>query len=125
MKRSIVLSLLASLAFSAAALTGAGAQSEPGHFNVQIWNDITHDYPLTGTMDITYHPDGIIRGYYHPAGLPSFVPITGGRDGDRIWLTIGTSGRWTLNGHFHDGRITGSASRSGATTPYSFVATPG
>lgn len=123
MKRSIAVSALMALVFCTAAVFAASAQDQTEHYNIAIFNALTHDYPVTGTMDITYHADGIVRGYYHPAGLPSFVPITGGRTGDSIWLTIGTQGRWTLNGHFHDGKITGSATSSQRHFPYSFVAT--
>ena len=126
MKRALALSLLAALVIAGSAFGTVRAQSDAAHFNVQIWNDITHDYPVTGTMDLSYRPGGIVRGYYHPAGLPSFVPITGGRSGDHIWLTIGLTDRWTLDGHVRDdGKITGSARSWSHVTPYSFVATPG
>lgn len=87
------------------------------HFDVAVWNTVTHDYPVTGSMDLTYHPDGIVTGYYHPANLPSYIPIQGGRNGNNIWLTIGIHGVWHLDGHFNaEGKIVGSA--------YSNVQTP-
>lgn len=125
MKRSIALSALLSLVFCTATLATVSAQDQTEHYNIAIFNSLTHDYPVTGTMDLTFHSDGIVRGYYHPAGLPSFVPITGGRTDDSIWLTIGTEGRWTLNGRLRDdGKITGSATGGHRNFPYSFVATP-
>jgi hypothetical protein len=141
MKRSVIISLLAALAFSTAAI-GSVRADDATHYNVAIWNPITNAYPVTGTMDLTFHSDGIVRGYYHPAGLPSFVPITGGRQGDHIWLTIGRQGAWQLDGRFHDGKITGSAidehpgfdrnidkfgapvALTNAAPTYSFTATP-
>ncbi len=141
MKRSLIISLLAALAISSAAV-GIARADEASHYNVAIWNPITNAYPVTGTMDLSFHPGGVVRGYYHPAGLPSFIPITGGRTGNRIWLTIGLYGSWQLNGRFHDGKITGSAidehpsldnnvgkfgvpvALVGAAPIYSFVATP-
>lgn len=124
MKRTIAVSALMALVFSAAAVLTVSAQDQTEHYNIAIFNALTHDYPVTGTMDLTYHANGIVRGYYHPAGLPSFVPITGGRTGNSIWLSIGTQGKWTLNGRVNDnGKITGSATGHG-DFPYSFVATP-
>jgi hypothetical protein len=119
----MALAVLAAFVLFSGAATTVRADSATNHYDIAIWNVLTHDYPVTGTMDLTYHGDGTVRGYYHPAGLPSFVPITGGRQGDHIWLTIGTQGRWTLDGNFRDGKITGSAN-NGGMTPYSFVATP-
>ncbi len=129
MKRSIVLrfvalALFVGLASYAGTVATAGAQDQTTHYDVAIWNPLTHDYPVTGTMDITYLENGIVRGYYHPAGLPSFIPITGGHSGDHVWLTIGQSGQWMLNGHVRDGKISGSATRGTGVTPYSFTATP-
>lgn len=127
MKRSIALTVLAALVISVGGMATVRAQDTTNHYNIQIWNDITHDYPVTGSMDLTYHANGIVKGFYHPAGLPSFIPITGGRTGDHIWLTIGWHGSWQLNGHLRDGKIVGAATNEspGSTTPYSFVATPG
>ncbi|MGH7737499.1 MAG: hypothetical protein ACREMP_06485 [Candidatus Tyrphobacter sp.] len=124
MKRSLALSLFAALVIAVGSYGAVAAQEPSQHFDVRIWNDITHAYPFTATMELRYRADGVVRGFYHPAGLPSFVPIVGGRTGDSIWLNIGTSDRWTFNGRFRDGKIVGSARRSGRVTPYSFVATP-
>lgn len=121
--RSIALTLIAALAVLGGGLATASAQPNTLHYDVKIWNPITLEYPVTGTMDLTEHSDGVIQGYYHPAGLPSFVPITGGLQGDHIWLTIGRMGGWTLDGRLENGRIRGSATHGGRT-PYSFVATP-
>jgi hypothetical protein len=109
MKKLYALSLIAVFAFGLAACGVARADTPATHYNVSIWNSLTHAYPVAGSMDLRFHADGIVDGYYHPAGLPSFVPITGGRDGDHIWLTIGNSGGWQLNGSFRDGKIVGTA----------------
>ena len=133
-KRFIALSLLAALTVGAGSIgiaraTVCGSLCAPAQsanqasFNIAIWNPLTSEYPVTGTIDITYHPSGDVTGFYHPAGLPSRIPITGGRQGDEIWLTIGFEGDWQLTGNFRNGTITGSAN-NGSVHPYSFKATP-
>jgi hypothetical protein len=144
MKKITSLTIAAVLALGIVSAGIAGAEAATAqHFNVAVWNTVTHDYPVTGSMDLVYHSDGVVTGYYHPADLPSFVQIQGGRNGDNIWLTIGIRGVWHLNGHFdHNGKIVGSAYSTTATRDrtvqkfgapvdlssstglYSFVATP-
>jgi hypothetical protein len=142
MKRSLALCALAAVAICWGTIGTVRAEAAASHYDISIWNPITHAYPVTGTMDLTYHNDGTVFGYYHPAGLPSFIPITGGRTGSHVWLTIGRSGVWQLNGTIRDGKITGSAvnerpsedrnidkfgapvALTGAAPIYSFVATP-
>jgi len=60
-----------------------------------------------GTMRLTLNPDGIINGFYIPdSGGPRLV--TGGIDGDHIWLDIGFMGGLHITGQFKDGhRIVG------------------
>ncbi len=134
MKRFVAFSLLAALVVGAGSIgvaraTVCGSLCAPSQsanqasFRIDIWNPLTAEYPVTGTIDLVYHDNGNVTGYYHPAGLPSRIPVTGGRQGDEIWLTIGFEGSWQLNGNFHDGMITGSAN-NGTTHPYSFKATP-
>ncbi len=142
MKRFHALCLTAAFAVGFAVVGIARADVPAAHYNISIWNPITRAYPVTGSMDLRYHDDGTVTGYYHPAGLPSFIPITGGRTGDHIWLSIGLSGGWELDGHFRDGKIVGSATDenpgpdhnitrfgapvalSDAAPLYSFTATP-
>lgn len=108
MKRFSVLAIAATLAFGLAGT--ALAQAPQQHFDIRVWNAVTHDYPVTGSMDLNYHSDGVVTGYFHPADLPSYIPIQGGRSGDSIWLTIGLHGTWQLTGQFQpNGRIAGTA----------------
>ncbi|HEY9086415.1 MAG TPA: hypothetical protein VIN40_10850 [Candidatus Tyrphobacter sp.] len=142
MKQFAAFTISAAFALSVAAIGIARADLPMTHYNIAIWNPITHAYPVTGSMDLRFHPDGVVDGYYHPAGLPSFIPISGGRTGDHIWLTIGLHGGWQLNGSFQGAKIVGSAvdqapgedrnigkfgapiALSDAAPMYSFTATP-
>jgi hypothetical protein len=108
MKRFSILGVVATLVFGLAGT--ALAQAPQQHFDISVWNAITHDYPVTGSMDLNYHSDGVVTGYFHPADLPSYIPIQGGRSGNDIWLTIGLRGAWQLSGHFlSNGKISGTA----------------
>jgi hypothetical protein len=80
------------------------------------------DTPWTGTLQLTINSNGIIQGYYHPAYQIAFIPVTGGRDGDNVWLDIGSAGRLHVNGTLHNGTIVGSAVDERTHTPYSFTA---
>jgi hypothetical protein len=117
MKRLLSLASAAALLLGICAGTALADVQSAHHFDVSVWNTVTHDYPVTGSMDLVYHSDGVVTGYYHPANLPSFIPIQGGRSGDNIWLAIGIHGVWHLDGHFNaNGKIVGSA--------YSNIQTP-
>jgi hypothetical protein len=78
--------------------------------------------PWTGTLQLTINPNGIIQGYYHPADQMAFIPVTGGQDGNSVWLDIGTMGRLHVNGTLHNGTIAGSAVDERTNETYSFTA---
>ncbi len=143
MKRILSLAIAAALSLGIGAGIARAEAQTTAHFDIAVWNTITHAYPVTGSMDLVYHPGGVVTGYYHPANLPSFIPIQGGRSGESIWLSIGIRGIWHLNGHVErNGKIVGSAystmptrdrniqkfgapvDLSSSTGFYSFVATP-
>ncbi len=79
--------------------------------------------PWTGNLQITIHPDGIIQGYYHPAGDSiAFIPVTGGRTGDHVWLDIGRMGRLHVQGILKNDAITGTAIDESSNEGYDFTA---
>lgn len=79
--------------------------------------------PWTGSLQIAIHSDGIIQGYYHPAGDEiAFVPVTGGRNGDNVWLDIGRSGHLHVQGILKNGVITGTAVDESSDQGYDFTA---
>ncbi len=79
-------------------------------------------YPWTGTLQVTFHPDGIIQGYYRPADNNAFVPVTGGQSGDNVWIDIGQSGQLHVTGRLQEGRIVGTAFDSRTNDQYRFSA---
>ena len=64
------------------------------------------DQPLltpqpTGDVELDFSESGIVNGFFRAYDSGSFVPVTGGVDGTRIWLDIGSNS--TID-HF-DGQI--------------------
>ena len=60
-----------------------------------------------GTLKLAISPDGIVNGLYTPdGGVPH--QVTGGVEGDRIWLDIGLEARLHIVGTLSSDRIVGS-----------------
>ncbi len=78
--------------------------------------------PWTGALQLTINPDGVIQGYYRPADDDSFVPVTGGRNGNDVWLDIGMAGRLHVTGVMHGNAITGGAIDERSNRAYDFSA---
>jgi hypothetical protein len=117
---------------AAAALAGVPAISQAVTTDQSTAQRVSYDTSITpingleapwnGTLKITINPDGIIQGYYHPAYEVSFIPVTGGRNGDSVWMDIGSRGRIRVNGTLQNGKIVGSAYDQNSNTPYKFIA---
>jgi hypothetical protein len=116
------LAIVGTPAISSAAT--AYAPNKPVHVNydTSIQNLYGFDYPWSGTLQLTFNPDGIITGYYRPADNGDLVPVTGGRNGENIWLDIGRSGRLHVTGTLQNGTIAGAAFEEGTMRQYKFNA---
>src|SRR5581483_7679450 len=84
------------LALGALPIAGQAATAEP---STTYTTALTQTYgslaPYTGSLKLTVGSDGIVRGYYFPADYSaSYIPVTGGRTGDRIWFDIGNDGQY-------------------------------
>lgn len=78
-----------------------------------------------GTLDIEIYASGVVSGWYSPQdGLPT--PITGGRDGNKIWFDIGTHQTLHVTGTMApNGAIAGQAIRGHKQSGiFDFRATP-
>lgn len=78
--------------------------------------------PWSGKLQLTFTPDGIIQGYYRPDDNGAFVPVTGGRQGDSVWLDIGRSGNLRVTGTVQNNRIVGAAVDDRTQQEYAFNA---
>ena len=82
--------------------------------------------PWLGSLQIAFNPDGIIQGYYRPADdTIAFIPVTGGRSGNNVWLDIGRDGRLHVQGQLKNGTITGTAFDEATNQGYDFTAKVG
>jgi hypothetical protein len=111
---------VAAPAFASAAVTQAAHNTV--YYDATFQRVFGDPYPWQGTFQLQESSSGIINGYYRPYPDGNFIPVTGGRSGDSIWLTIGMNGRTQINGVLKDGKITGAAI-DGRGVEYSFVAT--
>jgi hypothetical protein len=77
-----------------------------------------------GTLKLQIDRAGIISGTFRPNGNGPFVQVSGGLDGDRIWLDFGSGlrERERISGHYRDGSIYGSTFRGGRL--WDFTAKP-
>ncbi len=79
--------------------------------------------PWTGTLQLTFNPDGILNGYYRPADNNNFVAVVGGRNGQDVWMDIGQKGVLHVTGKLQNGQIVGTAFQGNGFDQYKFVAT--
>lgn len=92
-------------------------------YNTSIAPLFGFGYPWSGKLQLTITPDGIINGYYRPDDNQAFIPVTGGRDGQNVWLEIGQMGRLHVTGTLQRGRIVGTAFDERTNDQYKFNAT--
>jgi hypothetical protein len=72
-----------------------------------------------GILKVQIGSDGIVSGIYRPNGVGPFVQVSGGLDGDRIWLDFGSGGRERITGRYRDGAIVGGTYRHGRLWDFS------
>jgi len=133
--------MLRTLAAAAALTLGAAAPAFattalpdlPAHitFSTAITPAYFGGGEYAGTLNLTIGKDGSLSGLYRAEDSGSFRTVTGGLDGDQIWLDLGYNGPHIV-GTFRDGKILGSTryyvntqdfAGSGGQ-PYNFTATP-
>jgi hypothetical protein len=110
-------------AVSQAAVAYSAQHAVHVNYNTSISPIFGFGYPWTGTLQLTLNSDGIINGYYRPADNQAFIPVTGGRDGQSVWLDIGQMGRLHVTGTLQNGKIAGTAWDDRTQEQYKFNAT--
>jgi len=116
MKKSLLL-LAAILGFSLGSLGMAGAATHQGPV-VSVDNQkfdtslVALDRPAggayEGTLNLSISPDGIVYGWFRD-DRSELRTVTGGLDGDQIWLDIGSRNPLHISGTYRDGIIVGYA----------------
>jgi hypothetical protein len=91
-----------------------------------------------GTLRLDIDSSGIVNGWYIPNDAAHYVPVTGGEQSGKFWLTIGDRSGFTIQGSVgRNGELDGSATALNASTfgiydfnntgypvTFDFVATP-
>ena len=117
---------LVTAAVLAIGLSGAPAVSstQPAEYSTALTEAYGSAAPYTGTLRLTISSTGIVQGYYFSSdGSLTYVPVTGGKRGESIWLDIGNAVIYHVDGRLHGGTIVGTAfARDNAQ--YTFVADP-
>lgn len=112
----------------AAAVLPLSALAAPASGVVHYATSLTplhENAPYTGSLELTYAPDGTIHGYYFTSDYSAmYVPVVGGVSGDRIWLDIGTGDVMRVQGRVRDGVIDGGVIGRTETASYTFTAAP-
>jgi hypothetical protein len=134
MNRTMITKILRSAALvGAVALAGVPAVTQAASTPAQNPVHITYQTtmqtlplpsgPWTGSLQLTFQPDGIIQGWYHPSDdATAFIPVTGGRDGDSVWFDIGRNGTLHVTGTIRNDEITGGAIDQRSEQQFSFSA---
>ena len=117
---------------AAATVLGLAGQPAPSlavqqnamtYYNTRLVEIYGSPAPFAGTLQLRISPDNIINGYYRAeGGLGTYIPITGGRDGDDVWFDIGERGDVRVTGKLVNGAIVGTAVDE-HDTQYNFTAT--
>ena len=114
---ALVLSLAAPAAAVVTAGSGTAATLDAGFAN-QDWAG-SFD---VGRLDLVISSEGVVSGHFRP--LDGNVQIvTGGLEGNRIWLDLGASPHRRIVGTYENGRIAGSVLGTGLEAIL-FSATP-
>jgi hypothetical protein len=109
-------------AISPAATAYTGNQTTHANFSTSISPLFGFGAPWTGTLQLTFNPDGIVNGYYRPDDNMNYIPVTGGRNGQDIWLDIGERGQLHITGTLQNDKIIGTALNERSDHPYKFSA---
>jgi hypothetical protein len=101
---------------------GVAAPVENQKFNTTMAaSDRVSAGAYEGTLYLNISKDGIVQGTYREADASGLRDVTGGLDGDKIWLQIGNRGGMHITGTYIDGVIVGYTYRGQS---FKFVARP-
>ncbi len=123
--RVIALAIAGCFGVSTAALA-VDYPSTPGihTYRTALTETYGSQYPVTGSLEIADDGNGFLHGYYRPDDNGNLIPVTGGRDGSRVWMDFGANGRFRVDGHYDGQQIKASVIEGARTGQLQFVATP-
>jgi len=108
--------LLAALALPVASSAASSTSGSPQQYTMQTrFADEYHGGEWDATMVLTVYPNGIVQGTYRPQD-GGWKSVTGGVDGQQIWLDIGMMHPLHLTGTFRNGELRTIAAIPGPDT---------
>lgn len=119
-----------------AALALAAAASLAALFPVAVRADTTRYYylelykypeggfPTSGTLDLTFHDDGIVTGYFRPSQGGGIATVSGALERSVLQLDLGGTSPFHIDGTMKEGTILGRGYRSFGHQLYSFRLLP-
>jgi hypothetical protein len=114
MKKMLAL-LAATLGFTLVSLSVAGAVTQNSIVPIEnqkfettlVALDRSTAGAYEGTLNLTISPDGIVQGWFRDDERSGLRTVTGGVDGDQIWLDIGATRELHISGSYRNGVIVG------------------
>jgi hypothetical protein len=99
----VAAALAAAAALPLAAQATTTSNAGPQHYSLETrLTDKFHAGEFDGTLLLTIYPSGIVQGFYRPYD-GGYRSVTGGLNGENIWLDIGMMGHSRVIGTFKDG----------------------
>jgi hypothetical protein len=125
----IMTSIAACAALLFAPLTASAVQNAAKTITYHTAYTQTNPLPsggeVTGRMRLTFSPGGIVSGTYREEYGARISTVTGGVNGNKIWLSFGIRGRHQFSGVIAaDGTISGTLSNWHGPRQYRFTAVP-
>ena len=90
---------------ASAAVSNLPLPTEPVHYQMEtVLQDLQQPGAFEGNLSLVVYPSGIVSGFYLPQDSRS-RDVTGGTDGQNIWLDIGGIHPMHLTGTLRNGEL--------------------
>jgi hypothetical protein len=126
--RTLAAALALTLGFAGAALAGASGPTPMTTYHVAFTPVNTGGGEYDGTLNVRIADSGEISGTFRFDDTGLSHVVTGGRDGDHVWLDLGAGDHYRIDAELKGGKIVGATQGLGAfgdfTQPYAFTGTP-
>jgi hypothetical protein len=125
---TIALALSLALGFAGTAMAGPSQQTPMTTYHVAFTPVHTGGGEYDGTLNVRIADSGEISGTFRFDDTGLSHVVTGGRDGDHVWLDLGAGDHYRIDANLKGGKIVGATQGLGAfgdfTQPYAFTGTP-
>ncbi len=126
--RTLGAALALTLGLVGAAVAGTSQQTPMTTYHVAFTPVHTGGGEYDGTLNVSIADSGEISGTFRFDDDGTSHVVTGGRDGDHVWLDLGEGDHYRIDAELKGGKILGATQGLGAfgdfTQPYAFTGTP-